>query len=205
MKQKGATNRMNKRHITRDEWTQFYTVSQPSQSNPSLQGRILAHVAFCKECALIYKGARTLKKTPANAFSVLGWNNYEDIDSAYLAVASDSQLNKRENQTGYISVEIDGQEGIFRFVDDSVITKGCANKYALNIEDDGFTLRDDFDAMILTIRDGKLILRLEEDSIHAQGVLRTLEKTKSLEKEGNMYIVALPQNALCFLEITLSE
>jgi len=196
---------MNKQHITRDEWIQFYAASQPSQSNPSLQGRVLAHVAFCKECALIYKGARTLKNATANAFSVLGWNNHEDIDSAYLAVASDSQLNKRETQTGYISVEIDGQEGLFRFVDDSVTTKGCANKYALNTEDDGLTLRDDFDAVILTIRDGKLILRLEDGSIHAQGVLHTLEKTQSLEKAGNMYIVALPQNALCFLEITLSE
>lgn len=154
---------------------------------------------------MIYRKACTLKNAAANPFAIEGWNEYKDTDGAYLAVASDSLADKKEKRCGSFSVEIDGQEGVFRFVDDSFVAKGIANKYAMNLEDDGLTLRDDFDAMVLTIRNGILTLCFEDGSINVHGVLRSIEKMQLLETAGNTCSVALPQNALCILEITLSE
>lgn len=192
---------MEENHISQAEWTQFFSARQHTAEHMKLQSRILMHAAHCDLCRGLYEKGLDLREA-ARAYADSAAPFAAD-DGAYRAVASAGSPQTAKKHGGSLAVDIDAGTGCF--MEDSLETQGCANKYALNPEDGGARLVDDGGEMTLSLENGEVRVEIPEGKTQVTGQLLTQEGETALAFTQGKARAPLPAEDFCTLEMFFTE
>ena len=183
--------------ITKEEWMRFASPDCPD----TLKARILLHAASCAECRSLLEQIRSAR-TALHVFSDASLSRGTE-GGAFRAVAS-ADGPHREHVSGFLSVDFGPVNGALRFDPDSLEDSGCAQKYALNPEQEDTVLADDLGALVLRLEGRELILTLSDGEPDASCRILTDEGDPLVFPLSGTCRQQLPEAGLYTLEITFA-
>ena len=196
---------MNNEHISQKDWVQLFSTQKHNVDWMRLQSRIMEHVNTCDACRELYEKGMALQEAARDLASFEGTNRAGN--AAFRKVASaDGPKVDPARPLGRLCVCLDSSVGGEAFIEDTLELEGCANKYALNGEDDGRRLLDDDGALALTLSGGALTVRLAEGEPACECLLLSEDENdrRSALKPGSSVQIELPPDSFCSLEIVFT-
>ena len=192
-------------HISREEWTALFSNPYPGADRMRLQARVAAHLNGCAACRELYEKGRALQAA-ARAMAASGQSAASR--SAFRAVAdAEGPARAADGPLGRLCVCVDSGTDDAAFIEDTLETEGCANKYALNPEDDGRCLLDDGEALRLELRDGRVRVALGAGEPDAECRLLAEDEEAHVARAsaGQAAEIELPPDSFCTLELVFTE
>lgn len=136
-------------HISDAEWIAYLSAERMTPEVMNLYAKVHAHIGVCAECRALHDRITRV----GTALNVLDFSTKPSV-SAFRAVADD-QPDEVCEEYGTLSIELCGG----RFLPDTLITEGDAEKYSFLCGEDGTRLTDDCDdETYIAIEDGTLHL-----------------------------------------------
>lgn len=197
---------MNDAHVSRQDWLDLFSTRRRDAAWMRLQSRVTAHVNGCDECRALYEKGMALQAA-ARAFAA-STRSRAGAESAFRAVASAEGPGIDPTRArGRLCVCLDSGESEGAFIEDTLELEGCANRYALNPEDDARRLADDDGALSLELRNGILTIRLAagEPSCRCQLLADDEDARQVGARPGEPVEIPLPPDSFCTLEMVFSE
>ena len=193
---------MNNSHITQNEWVELFSIRNRDKNWMLLQSRIMEHINECAECREFYgKGLALQEASMALAAST---GSQLNADAAFQAVASTGKPTRNPNQVqGHLYICLDCSLSGATFVEDTLEQEGYANRYALNLEEEGRCLLDDEGALRLELQDDRLIVALEsgEPDCVCHLMPEGSDDCSAKVTAGRDASIPLPSDDFCTLEI----
>lgn len=197
---------MMNEHVSAMDWVALFSTHRHDAEWMRLQSRVMAHVNACEQCRELYEKGKALSEA-AQAMAQANCAGRAGT-AAFRAVASaDAPMRRALKAQGRLSVCLDsGAEGA-SFIEDTLELEGCANKYALNPEDDGKRLLDDDDALRLELSGGVLKVSLGAGEPGCDCLLLSEDEgdVAAQVAPGESADLPLPPDSFCTLEITFAE
>lgn len=194
---------MNQEHITERDWIALFSARDKDADWMRLQSRIMDHVNGCEPCRELYEKGMALgqaARAVANASAPRMGSG-----AAFRAVASAGAPRPGASKTrGRLCVCLDTASGAPAFIEDTLELEGCANKYALNPDEDGRCLADDDDALRLTLRGDRLAVYVANGEPGGECLLiaEGEDDRRAALSPGGEAELELPPDSFCTLEIT---
>lgn len=189
-------------HVSRQDWMALFSAERRDANWMRLQDRVMAHVNECAGCRDLYEKGMALQ---AAARAAAGAAEQRCAgESAFRAVASaDRPVRAADGPRGRLCVCVDSGAEEAAFIDDTLELEGCANKYALNPEEEGRRLLDDGGALCLELRDGQLLLALGDGEPRCECTLlaEDEEPRRAALEAGRRVGIELPPDSFCTLEL----
>ena len=197
---------MMNEHISAQEWIALFSAQRHDADWMRLQSRVMAHVNGCDACRELFEKGTGLREAAQAMVQAIPAGRTGA--AAFRAVASaDAPLRPAPKARGHLSVCLDSGTEDAAFIEDTLELEGCANKYAMNPEDDGKCLLDDDDALRLELSSGvlKVSLGAGEPGCDCLLLADGEDDVAARIAPGESADMPLPPDSFCTLEITFSE
>lgn len=192
---------VNREHISERDWLRLLSAREHNKEWMQLQSRLMMHINACPDCKALYDAAVEVRDA---ARDLRGASARSEREDGYEAVASGAPWERTAPvSAGSLSVCIDQGADAAYFLEDTMETFGAANRFAMNMEEDGSCLEDDGGELRLSLKDGQLLVVLTGGakcrcriSIEGGGELQG-----EIAADGSDNCFSLPEDSFCTLEL----
>ena len=189
-------------HISRGEWIYLFDSTLNAHGDTKKKNHLLAHLAICPECQAIYEKGKNLQMAVRRFSTISSQSASSPWNSAYQAVASPTRDNSDKSQAmGYLSIDIEILNKSAIFLEETLETTGCANKYALNMENHGQRMEDDGNALAMEMDSQNIKVFFSDNDVQMEAKLITEEAIIPLHFSGNVAEIPLPDTDYCTLDM----
>ena len=189
-------------HIRKEEWFYLFNPELSVPEGTKKKNHLLAHISICPECRAIFEKGRNLQVSLRRYSAIKDQSATSLWGSEYQAVASPQQGDAEEAKaSGYLSIDIEIQNNSAVFLEETLETTGCANKYALNAVDHGQRMEDDGNALTLEADNGRIRILFSDGDAQIEAKLITEEAIIPLHFSENVAESPLPAADYCTLDM----